>query len=221
MTAPSAVEVRDVRQVDGVTINPYWLVVRDLPGDEFFMGLYGVWSPEAHHSQPELLRRNDLVRDYCWTITDPATLAFVAEHAGPAVVDIGAGTGYWAYQLVQLGVDVVAYDLAPPASSGNKWHSTGEQWFPVKVGGPKAARRHPDRTLLLSWPPYDEPMGADTLRAYRGSRVVYIGEGEGGCTGDDKFHDLLTDGWTQVAEHEPVQWSGLHDRVFVYDRNTP
>jgi hypothetical protein len=46
--------------------------------------------------------------------TEPA-LGAIAEASPHGVVEVGAGTGYWARLLHDCGVDVVAYDLAPPS----------------------------------------------------------------------------------------------------------
>lgn len=145
---------------------------------------------------------------------------------------MGSGTGYWAWQLSQLGVDVLAYDAYPPALSTENYHHcprnenrelTGEHgnsYFPVQTGTPEILAQHADRTLFLCWPPYDEPMAAECLQHYAGNRLVYIGEGDGGCTGDDAFHEMLEQEWEEVASHRLIQWEGIHDWATVYDRVT-
>lgn len=163
--------------------------------------------------------RKDLASQYAWTVTAPGTVAFVVEHAGDRVIDPMAGSGWWAHLLGQAGVDVVAYDLHPPGTEENHWHSHGTHVRITVADGATAVAEHGrDRTLLLSWPPYDSPAGTDILSAYAGARVIFIGEGTGGCTGDDRLHELLDAEWTEVASHRPVQWPGLHDYVTVYDR---
>lgn len=157
------------------------------------------------------------MKRYSWTITDPATVAFVAEHSRGRMVDPMAGTGWWGWLLAQVGVDVVSYDLEP---GGNHWHEGQPLHADVRaLDGVEAVVLHSDRTLFLAWPPYDKPTGVDILRAYRGDRAVVIGEGEGGCTGDDALFAELRRRWTEVASHTPVQWFGLHDVVTVYDRS--
>jgi hypothetical protein len=208
--------------------NAYWEAVRDHvdPTGSLWrtpevggLGKYrtpgGLADVERWHQESP--SRHDLVERYSWTITDPATVAFVVEHAAPRVVDPMAGSGWWAMLLAEAGLDVVAYDLTP-AGPENKWHKVGVRHASVLRGDAVetvAVRSH--RTLLLSWPPY----GFDAcpiLAAYSGDRIVYIGEDWGGCCADDGFFEDLGKAWTKVAEHVPVQWSGIHDIVHVYER---
>jgi hypothetical protein len=71
---------------------------------------------------------------------------------------------------------------------------------------------------MLCWPPYADGMAQQALARYEGARVIYIGEGEGGCTGDDVFHAALAEQWKLAASYEIPQWDGLHDDVRVYVR---
>ena len=61
-------------------------------------------------------------------------------------------------------------------------------------------------------------MATDVLAAFRGDRFVYVGEGYGGCTGDDVFHELLEEEWTEMKTIEIPQWPCIHDQMTVYGR---
>ena len=75
-----------------------------------------------------------------------------------------------------------------------------------------------DHALMLCWPPYDDDMAARALTRYQGDRVIYVGEGAGGCTGNDAFHAALAEQWDPIAHYEIPQWDGIHDGVHVYAR---
>lgn len=153
--------------------------------------------------------RDILAQAYAWAV--PSTEAIDAIAAlGPQVVEIGAGTGYWASLLARRGVMVHAYDIRPRPLS----------YHPVQFGTYTAARQHPDATLLLCWPPMGEPMAYCALREFQGQHVAYVGEGGGGCTGDDEFHDWLDRHWTLSTVVGIPQWNGIHDRLFLYRRAT-
>lgn len=163
-----------------------------------------------------LLDRYQFVPKYSWTVTDPASVKFVAKHSGAGLFDPMAGTGYWAYVLGQVGVDVICYDLDPHE---NQWHGGGGLYTDIKaMDCAESAALHPDRTMLLSWPPYGTDVGARALKAYGGNKVIYMGEGQGGCTGSDRMFNLFSKGWKEVACHRPVQWWGVRDRITVYER---
>lgn len=200
--------------------NPYW----DAVADKTRSDAYHPWDRGTYvggsDRLDDFLSRHDLVRQYAWTITSPATVAFVVEHAGARVIDPLAGSGYWAWLLGQHGIDVYASDLNPPDVAENIWHRGAQLHTAVNRSDAVDAVTvlGDDRTLLLSWPPYDDPIGARILAAYRGPRIVYIGETEYGCCGSDEMWSALTAGWVQVAEHKPVQWWGIRDWVTVYER---
>ncbi|MDE0805282.1 MAG: hypothetical protein OSA99_18420, partial [Acidimicrobiales bacterium] len=109
------------------------------------------------------------------------------------LVEIGAGTGYWARAIAHDGTPVVAFDQAPPPSTTNTWFNDAEQWFPVAEGDHRHVLSHPERTLLLMWPTKNETWAADAVELFHGAggrRIVYIGEPPGGRTGDDSFHAM-------------------------------
>jgi hypothetical protein len=166
---------------------------------------------------------------YSWAIPTEETVRYMAESAPSGIVEIGAGSGYWAWMLEQAGADVVAYDLNPPDGSdpddlddslrpGGSWHSRQRAWFDVRRGGVEVAREHPGRTLFLCWPLYDNPMAFLALGAYGGTDLFYVGEREGGCTADDAFFDQLELEWKEVATLDVVQWSGINDCFQHYER---
>jgi SAM-dependent methyltransferase len=167
----------------------------------------------------DLIRRNaareENARRYAWAVPTDEALAAVARRS--PLVEVGAGTGYWAALLARLGVDVVAYDAAPPPAA-NHWHAGASCWFPVEQGGPEKVDLHPDRALFLCWPPYDDPMAADALRRYAGQTVIFVGEGGGGCTADEAFHDQLERDFAEVERVALPQWEGIHDCLSILVR---
>lgn len=230
------------------TINPYWDFIRTLPGDGIEMRFRGRWQPDwtATILSKEPISRHALCGRYCWAIPDPLSLEFLRDWLRPQAVEMGGGTGYIANQLAQLCIDILAYDTRPPQLvTDNHWHSpmrqkprettvgetedlyesssefTGETrpvFFDVKQGGPEVLANYPDRTLFLCWPPYANDMASLCLAAHTGKRLVYIGEAAGGCTADARFFEMLDADWHEVASHTPIQWSGIHDEIVVYER---
>lgn len=158
--------------------------------------------------------RDHLATEYAWAIPSDEAIQALVE-AGP-IVEIGAGTGYWASLVAKAGGTIVAYDAHPPQSGTNPYRHR-RAWFDVREGGPEKVTSHPQHTLFLCWPPYKSPMAHAALSAYTGKRVVYVGE-FWGCTGDDAFHDLLSDQFEEGRYVKLPQWRGIHDAMMIFER---
>jgi hypothetical protein len=195
------------------------------------------WNAIKRHAREKTLYETDQLQrwkfcnHYTWSVPDPETVAFVAQFLSPRAVEVGAGTGYWSWLMAQSGIDMLAYDIAPPnLVTNNKWHSPWdaeagtflkqlrETFYPVAPGGPDVLAQHTDRTLFLCWPPYRSPMAVRCLTKYPGSRLVYIGEDWGGNCATDTFFQKLEKEWSIVAFHDPVRWYRSPDSITVYER---
>jgi hypothetical protein len=105
-------------------INPYWEIVRHLPLDRHS----SLYEGSGHAIQVDgyacrigreyLMSRDQLTKTYAWAIPTPDDIRWLTTVLeGRSVVEIGAGTGYWAWQLAQFGVDVLAFDEFPGESN--------------------------------------------------------------------------------------------------------
>lgn len=202
--------------------NPYldWASeLIDAPGDPGDPIDYAIKS--ADRMAGSLGTRRPYTRNFAWAVPTEEAVVAIAKHS--PIVEIGAGTGYWAWCLRQVGAEVRAFDSTPPTPPADKpgnAFSVSRQWSLVEPGYPSILRCFPGHTLLLCWPPYDNPMAADCLREYRGDKLVYIGEGNGGCTGCDKFDERLDADWETCGCVSIPQWPGLHDCVQFFRRKS-
>lgn len=166
-------------------------------------------------------RRRELAALFSWAIPTADALAVVARFA--PVIEPGAGMAYWTALLRAARVDAVASDLHPPgAGSVNRYHPGGHNaWTPVaRTASAPAVRAHPDRTLLLCWPPLDDDAASySVLRAYRGDILLYVGEGADGATGTARFHRELALNWSIVEQVRLPTWPWTADRLVVYRRH--
>lgn len=207
--------------------NPYWEIVRHMPARADWHGAgrspEGYWVGDVQvirRSHDAGLDRTSLCARYAWSIPSPGSVAWIANLAGErGVVEIGAGSGYWAWQLSQASVDVVAYD-PHPVGEDNKFAKRGP-YYPVRIGDESAAADHGDRALMLCWPSYCTDFAEQAVRAYPGDLLVYIGEGHGGCCADDGFFKLLDEEWDEIGSRSlHVTFSGIHCRLTAYSRRT-
>lgn len=156
--------------------------------------------------------RDQLVRRYAWAVPDPASIEALRGHEW---LEIVSGSGYWANQLRLDGTRVIATDLEP-------WEKT---WTPVaQLSALDAVREFTPSGvgLLTVWPEYDAPWPGQALAEFirlGGQRVAYVGEGAGGCTGDDHFHWLLETFFTEETWAAVPRWHGIRDGLSLHRRN--
>lgn len=198
--------------------NPYWDVIRRMPC------VQAPWQPAPTPFQYERnlgISRAELVRTYSWAIPTPGDIAWIGGLLdGRGMVEVGAGSGYWAWQLAQAGADVVAYE--PNSPDDNKYVGVDEPYHPLLWGDETATAAHPDRALLMCWPSYAEPWAAKALSAYEGDLLFYVGEGEGGCCADDDFFALLDGEWTEIGSSpHHITWWAIRCRITAYRRGKP
>jgi len=138
--------------------------------------------------------RAALITKYGFAIPTDEALEAARRCSPTGVVEVGAGTGYWAHLLQQRGVDVAAFDIEPAPSPKNPWFAGTRPWHQVHVADHDVVAQYSDRTLLIVWPTKNEIWAAAAVERYHdagGACLVYVGEGPGGHTGDDVFHALL------------------------------
>ena len=131
--------------------------------------------PLAEASPDPEAARLALAQRFSYVVPDRTSLDML--HALGPLIELGAGTGYWAAKLRALGTDILAFDQAPPdGDTLNRYHAPTATWSEVHRGDQRALAEHPDRALFLCWPPLFSSLG-DCLRWYSGNTVACIGDG--------------------------------------------
>jgi len=152
--------------------------------------------------------RKKLIWAYSWAIPSNEAIQEIAQYS--PLLELGAGTGYWGWLLRQAGALINCYDSNPGA---------GPHWSEVEYGTPETLNELPDlaeRTLLLVWPPLDEPMAEAALEAFTGKRLIYVGEWRG-RTGSARFHDQLERRYRLERSIEIPRWPRFSDRIHILE----
>lgn len=196
--------------------NPLLELVTILAGGRVTPGFLPVPEPLARVLDLDG-RRRELASRFSWAIPTEAALGLIGDH-GP-LLEVGAGTGYWAALMHDRGIDVRPTDAEP---AGSTYHRDGQVWTEVtRSTAVNAVHEWPDRTLLLCWPPPDDDTaGYAAVRAYTGDTVVYIGGGAEGPTGTARLHRELDLNWTVTDELALPSWPGIPDRLTVWRRSS-
>lgn len=198
-------------------------------GEPSYVKNRAAWEAYYNLKIEDIKRRHAFLATYAFAIPTPEAIEAIREHVGDRkLLELGAGSGLWARLLCAAGVFVTATDDGSWGSRGGKADEDrhvipiGRYFLVERYDGVEAVHRYPDhRALFLCWPPYDKPMATAALRAFTGDRLVYIGEDDSGCTGDEALHELRRgDEWEEVAELAIPQWWGIHDRLWLYSRRS-
>mmetsp|Transcript_78066 Transcript_78066/g.210212 ORF Transcript_78066/g.210212 Transcript_78066/m.210212 type:complete len:118 (+) Transcript_78066:2-355(+) len=93
----------------------------------------------------------------------------------------------------------------------------------VARGTPEVLRddaRWRSQTLLLCWPDMESGFAEHCLDLFPGTRLVYVGEGAGGCTASAGFFRRLARGWTLQDSRPLGRFPGyeVEDAAHVYVR---
>lgn len=149
-----------------------------------------------------------VARHFSWAVPNDEAIACIRRHAA-SVIEIGAGSGYWAWLMRQAGIDVAAFDTDPPPFT----------WVEVGRGDGLGALNGTKRTLFLCWPPWRADMALNALTAYRGTCVIYVGEWMLGAA-DTRFFALLASQFEAVDAVQIPQWFARADRLLVFRRRS-
>ncbi|MEV4317088.1 hypothetical protein [Actinocrispum sp. NPDC049592] len=222
--ADAAFDLRFVHYVTGgddQSANPYWDIVA--PSVSEHEGRRVIDGGVPNGSARLAYAQMSLQAIYAYAVPSPETVEWVSQYcAGRSIVELGAGRGYWAAQLARAGLSVDAYDVEPPnqianisfpstAGQQDVWHDVGDmEQFTARTTD--AA----DYVLFLCWPPgWGNDMASKMLTRFEnsgGDRLIFVGEPQGGKTGDDTFFETLKTRWQLVSEDTHyVSWWNQKD----------
>ena len=163
--------------------------------------------------------RDAFIAGFTFAIPCREALEFIAGYSRN-IVEVGAGTGFWADQLRRVGVDVIATDKVGQGESAYH-HTVGAHSPIVQLEASDAIKAHPDRDVLAIWPCYSEDWLERAIDHMQpGRKLFYIGESNGGCTATSGFFDKVYDEgqYKELGYFNMVQWSYIHDEMWVYEK---
>ena len=143
--------------------------------------------------------------------------------SGGTGLEIGCGKGFIA-SLIQAALPDDCLYIATDDKSSHGTDKPHTSLVPVeKISGKDVVTKYTPEAncLIIIWPGFNDKWAAEALALFtehvnQQSRVIYWGEGAGGCTADERFHALLDEKYEIVKELGPQQWNDIHDLVYIY-----
>jgi len=163
--------------------------------------------------------RRTFVSRFSFAIPNDEALTIIAGQ-GP-ILEIGAGSGYWAYEIAKRGVDIISTDINPVPEGGRDEGGLhfNKSYHPVlKMSALEALAAYQNRSLLIVWPSLNESWAYEAIDAYQGSSIIYVGENEGGCCADDRFFTLLYKRFEPQKRVKIPYWECIYDEMTVFTR---
>jgi len=178
----------------------------------------------------ELFKLKETIQTYTWvcpTDYNHSTILNVLENS-KKILDVGCGSGYWIKAIKNIfpekeikGIRLNCYGV-----DNNTIEGTEDLIEEIDFNDFIKENEMDFDTILLFWPPYSTPMGYDVLKHFKDNknikRIIYIGEGEGGCNADDDFFKLLD----EMKEQEEIKviykdldtFNFLHDHMRIIEK---
>jgi len=162
--------------------------------------------------------RNAYTHHYAWAIPSYEAIIAIAAFA-PRILEVGAGSGLWASLLKMAGVHVQATDAQHNSTHWVPTYTQGKYYRVQAMNHRRATRTYRnDYALMMCWPPYDTAMSHESIERHVGDKIVYIGEGDYGCTGTARMHQLLDRHWNVKERIYIPTWTMVSDSLTLYTR---
>lgn len=166
----------------------------------------------------DLFRKREEFRiGISWHIPTDELINAIKEYS--PVVSVASGFAYTESLAIKEGADVIATDVCP--NKDNHWCRDGIFYIPVEeIRADDAVKKYSNRNVFMAWPPYDTSMAFDVASEMEKERIlIYVGENQGGCTGNDDFFQYLETHFEELDISVDIpRWGGIYDGVRIYKK---
>ncbi len=184
-------------------------------------------------SLENIRERKNFQMNFSWAVPTPEAVKSIVDFAGSdTIYEIGAGKGYWAYFINEMNGKIKCFDnpdcvfhyFKSPVSNDFGQNiadiSQFKTFYPVDFCATKDVVRgcKNAKVLMFCWPEYDKSWAYEYLKTIKPDKLIYIGEGYGGCCADDSFFKYIERCYDEYGFTSIPQWDGLHDYVMFYTR---
>lgn len=180
-------------------------------------------SSEAASIRRSWETRHEHTRNIGWCVLTKEVAQILGDFIkGSRVVEVFAGTGYLAHHLRDVSglsrKEYRAYDIMRGYPYDRRYPGvTRKNAFmaPIKDAD----------IVIMTWPCYANNNASRIVKKMKvGQCLIYNGESEGGCTGDDEFFDILSnkftylEGLSERLDDHHFRFFGIHDRWTIYQK---
>ena len=178
------------------------------------------WSKKINFDSSNILDSYKIRNEYtkhCFPILSDDFLRAMKNFCRPfkKIVEVGCGEGWFTYWLEK-------YEIKVSAAIDDKHWPNFKKYLPfvIQENAVNYIEDYSDIDLIImSWPNYDNSFAFDIWKNMSERQtLLYIGEGDEGCTGDDEFHKAIQnheveDEWNLMTNFR--SFFGIHDEPYI------
>ena len=195
--------------------------------NEFHLAVRTAYQQAHNGIMYGFLARDNWVSEFGWFVPTLNLCNQVITFTGSSseIVIPAAGLGFLHFLLnSQYEENKIPINQRPIITSSDLTPDPTKIWCDVKtIDGVVASQNAPiDSVLIIAWALYGDELGTNMLLAFRGDRLIVIGESHG-CTASDSFFDELEENWekqTQFGNNCVINWYGIRDCAEFYCRRS-
>lgn len=181
----------------------------------------------------DIMKRREFQSNFSWAVPSPDAIQAIVDFAlSDTIYEIGAGKGYWASFIHELGGKIKCFDN--PDSVFNYFKSPRcndrgqniadisefQTFYPVDFCTTMEVleKCQKAKVLMFCWPEYDKDWAYEYLRNINPEKMIYVGEGYGGCCANDDFFNYIEGNYNEYKSVSIPQWNGIYDSLILYNR---
>lgn len=156
-------------------------------------------------------KRKELTEKYAWAVPDDRVIQYIVDHSlDSKVYEIGAGNGYWSYEIQKRGGDIMPIDIEPPEDC----------WTDVYIGSYELLNPDNVDNVLLCWPPANHPMAANCVKHLDPNKVFFVGLENTTVTGDEEFHNIMNSEYNSESTYNIPNWNNKDNKFHMYRKKS-
>lgn len=158
--------------------------------------------------------REYFIGKYACAIPDDYSIGLLATFS--PLIEIGAGLGYWASLIQELGGTILPYDNLENILI----HRVNQPYYTEVYNGEPEILKDvgPEYNLFLCYPPPSD-MAYRALSYFKGEYVIFVGMADARFIANQPFFDMLDANFNLIEEINLLSWTFItSDRMFIYER---
>ncbi len=147
-----------------------------------------------------------------WSIFNKNVIKQLCDYIlNQTVLSIGSGQAFNEYLLQLSGVNIIATDNYQSYGKNKVYYTKV-----LQLDATESIKQFKTDILYLSWPIKDVSMAYNSLKLFKGSKLIYIGDMR--LTANNEFYKLLNKKWKLVKNIKLPQWNNIQDVIHIYEK---